>query len=424
MNALEKAALDDPFLTDALEGYATEGVNIPADIAELKKRLQEKTGQSKVIPLKKGRTPYPFLRIAAILVLVISAGLLTYRLGFTNKSNELAQVKSEPAKTNDTSLVTTPVTGTEETSSPVNTITPGKNEQPAERISETGADKATPVTPIQQNHEPVAETSRPQPNAAVAKEDVAVVKDRIATDKEHTKEKAIAGAKASNQKPVLADDEQDTKKVLARQGKEEKTAPNRQTNVFYGRVTDADNIGVPFANVTNIADNVGTYTNADGYFNLTSPDTILNVQVRSIGFENNQVELRNLTPNTQVVLQEDRNISSLVLNQQRPNAEARSRRGNITMEEPEPADGWTNYDTYLANNLNVPEDYNRSGKQTTPGSAVEVSFEVDTNGNPVNIRIEKSLCGKCDTEAIRLIKEGPKWKGKPRVGRTTVTVSF
>ena len=56
MHDLEKAALEDPFLADALEGYAVTGVNAEADIAELKKRLAEKTGQAKVIPLSGGNT--------------------------------------------------------------------------------------------------------------------------------------------------------------------------------------------------------------------------------------------------------------------------------------------------------------------------------------------------------------------------------
>jgi TonB family protein len=55
---------------------------------------------------------------------------------------------------------------------------------------------------------------------------------------------------------------------------------------------------------------------------------------------------------------------------------------------------------------------------------VEVSFEVDKNGEPVNIKVEKSLCGKCDEEAIRLIKDGPKWKRKDRKLRTRITVPF
>ena len=56
---------------------------------------------------------------------------------------------------------------------------------------------------------------------------------------------------------------------------------------------------------------------------------------------------------------------------------------------------------------------------------VEVSFEVDEMGNPVNIKVEKSLCDSCDKEAIRLVKDGPKWKRKAKKkGRTMVTIPF
>jgi TonB family protein len=93
----------------------------------------------------------------------------------------------------------------------------------------------------------------------------------------------------------------------------------------------------------------------------------------------------------------------------------------VKLEEPEPADGWDNYDTYIANNLNPPDEIKT--KQNS-GGEVEISFEVDKNGNPVNIKVEKSLCSKCDQEAIRLIKQGPKWKRNAKKGRTTVTVPF
>jgi hypothetical protein len=99
------------------------------------------------------------------------------------------------------------------------------------------------------------------------------------------------------------------------------------------------------------------------------------------------------------------------------------RYGNMKLEgEPEPEDGWDNYDSYLSNNLNIPDEAMR-GKPNSGGS-VEVSFEVNKFGEPVKFVIEKSLCDKCDQEAIRLIKEGPKWKRKAKKGRTTVTISF
>ena len=46
-HALEKAALDDPFLSDALEGYSVTSGNAVSDIDLLNKRLDERISTKK-----------------------------------------------------------------------------------------------------------------------------------------------------------------------------------------------------------------------------------------------------------------------------------------------------------------------------------------------------------------------------------------
>ena len=100
----------------------------------------------------------------------------------------------------------------------------------------------------------------------------------------------------------------------------------------------------------------GSYSDANGYFILTSPDSVLNVQVSSVGFETNKVQLQNTASNNNVLLKEDRsNLAEVVITNKKVNSK-RSRDANMVLEEPEPADGWNNYDLYLANNLKTPED--------------------------------------------------------------------
>jgi TonB family protein len=155
------------------------------------------------------------------------------------------------------------------------------------------------------------------------------------------------------------------------------------------------------------------------------PDLNAYLDTVTIGFENNSVQLRNNVSSTQIILQDDRNsLSEVVVSNQKPNAAARSRESNIKLEESEPTDGWDNYDAYLANNLKVPEDIKTKQAASNSGS-VQVSFEVDKTGEPTNFRVEKSLCNSCDKEAIRLVKQGPKWKrAASKKGRTTVTINF
>ncbi|MBS1576042.1 MAG: energy transducer TonB [Bacteroidetes bacterium] len=92
----------------------------------------------------------------------------------------------------------------------------------------------------------------------------------------------------------------------------------------------------------------------------------------------------------------------------------------MKVEEPEPVDGWYNYDTYIANNINISDEIKT---KTTASSQVELSFEVNKYGEPINIKVDKSACKECDEEAIRLLKEGPKWK-KKKNKRAKIAVDF
>jgi TonB family protein len=124
------------------------------------------------------------------------------------------------------------------------------------------------------------------------------------------------------------------------------------------------------------------------------------------------------------MMQEDRSLNTMILDTVKRNL-SRARNNTMTFEEPEPEDGWGAYGAYVVNNLNIPETFDIKKGSETAENTVELSFEVNKNGDPVNIKVEKSLCDKCDKEAIRLIKEGPKWKRKAKKGkRATVSVPF
>jgi TonB family protein len=91
----------------------------------------------------------------------------------------------------------------------------------------------------------------------------------------------------------------------------------------------------------------------------------------------------------------------------------------VVIDTLEPAEGFINFDDYIARNIKMPEEF----KAKTTSGEVQLSFDVDKNGQPVNIAIVKSLCSKCDEEAIRLLKEGPKWK-KKKNQKGKITIKF
>ncbi|WP_412466844.1 carboxypeptidase-like regulatory domain-containing protein [Pedobacter sp. KLB.chiD] len=74
-----------------------------------------------------------------------------------------------------------------------------------------------------------------------------------------------------------------------------------------------------------------------------------------------------------------------------------------------------NYSQYLAHNNKL---YNPKG----PEQFVILSFKVKSNGRPTNITVIKSLNKKADAEAKRLIQQGPDWV-LPKNGTDSVEIS-
>ena len=74
-------------------------------------------------------------------------------------------------------------------------------------------------------------------------------------------------------------------------------------------------------------------------------------------------------------------------------------------QTPQPVIGKRKYKKYLEENLIRPNDE----KCKDVKGEVVLAFFVDKEGKPQNITVVHGLCESADKEAIRLVKEGPKW---------------
>lgn len=81
-----------------------------------------------------------------------------------------------------------------------------------------------------------------------------------------------------------------------------------------------------------------------------------------------------------------------------------------------PIGGWANFDSYL-------NDHNKLTGHT--GTFVELSFLIDQEGKPADIKIIRGAAKEFEDEAVRLIKEGPKWE-QPKLpeSRMIYTIAF
>ena len=88
----------------------------------------------------------------------------------------------------------------------------------------------------------------------------------------------------------------------------------------------------------------------------------------------------------------------------------------------QPVTGWDIYRKYLEENIRVPEN------EPKLSGSVYLSFEINSDGRPMNFNILNSLSNSYDAEAIRLIREGPDWKSEVgsiiKTGRVEVKFKF
>ncbi len=457
MHALEKAALDDPFLAEAMEGFAHLNQPVQPDLEELRARLQEKIeskGSAPLVPIpgREKSASTPWWRAAAAAVILGLLGWGVYQWGFSEGQSPIAEKteenNSDIRKFENLGDSVNGRRNTEIQNSP-NSENLGNSENlrgsgagtEEKRISKEAklSDKENKDA-VRDNSEisapaPPASGSNAHP-APVVEAPVAVQKELMeAADAKRMEENKSIAARAMKRKasaaelPASSVDKDSVApylyEVASRNAQAHQQAfiqRNRQPNyhVFRGKVLDADKQPLPFANITNISDQVGTYADANGNFVLISEDSTMNVQVRSIGFLNNNVTLKPKETGNLINLREDQSLQARVLDTTYRVLNL-ARLNNLKHEEPEPIDGWQKYDTYVANNLQIPDNL-RPKLPAAP--TVELSFEVDKMGQPVNIRVERSLCSECDAEAIRLIRDGPRWKPTRKGRKTRVTLSF
>ncbi len=418
MHAMEKAAMDDPFLADALEGYKNTSL---ADLDSLKERLDKRVGA--VVPiLNLKRKRFTWIRAAAAIIIIIGIGLLVQQLVFNDKNkNAMAILEKDdkrPESVTNNDRITPDSINKDASTEPGSVVK--KQEQKA---------SATPKAEshVYSNPDTISKTSErdvvlkksenesaPAGNAQVIAN--AEIKDESV--KARSEEKNVNDtSKSLNNKLLRLPVPMEKTKASRAYYENDKLSEAALNNKYNYRVVDAQNNPVPFANVMNTRDNVGTYTDIWGNFNLVSSDSILHVQIRSLGYDAANYKL--VPSNTQpgdLVLKEDERKETIAQN--RKVVSSLSRKDSAEIEEPEV--GWGNYNTYIANNIQIPDKVRPKNTR----SDVELSFDIDKTGQPINIKVTRSSqCKECDDEAIRVLKEGPKWKRKGKKSKATVSIA-
>ena len=418
MFEMEKAALDDPFLAEAMEGY--EGMRDKEwkkQLALIRKQVAESGSDAKVIPLHRS-TVNKWWKTAAAVLVIGGGAALTFIL---TKNNSQEKSSSEIAQT-----VTTPAVSpaTKDTTALPSVTEPGQTTSAAamEKAKSTNGTTAQANTQTSSNDFTLQQDKAPVQDSIKSSLDEIAVADI----QKPSVSPQVAPASAAGNNAVKADEKMITSgKESAKQNNNEATLFKRQTNTvankkeqvannfFNAQVVTADNSPLPFTNISIKSENFGTYADVKGNFRLVSPDTLLNVEVKSVGYAPRTFLLRSNQPQNKIVLLEDESAirEKTVIQSKDIGSIKKSRRASVSSDSlvnAEPADGWENYNTYVANNIHIPDELTKNEFH----GEVELSFDIKANGTISNLRVNKSMGEVYDEAAKRLIMQGPQWKVK------------
>ena len=362
-HALEKAALDDPFLADALDGY--EFSSAPTeDLVKIQTKLDEKLNRKKVIPLFQ---KYKWISVAAMVVIIAAAGWLVYSIsGNTTDSLAVSQEKNDS------------VTETNSVSAPQIKIDSG---------STTGSE-----------------------SASVGQQTTLNQQAKTALGLSKTKSKDLANNTANQ--PVKAETAQQESKDINSDAATSLAVQNEAANKKSFSRLENKNAGRN--NATVVEPGINKVSEPPSARSMASDNA-------TVKGKRNEVNERDSVKNINVVLHplptDSSSLREVVVVAYGSQKKSSEKYPRVIIDTLEPAEGYVKFDDYIASNLKMPEEL----KTKTVSGEVQLSFDVNKEGQPVNIKVEKSLCQKCDEEAVRLLKDGPKWKKKKnKKGKLTI----
>ena len=400
---LERESMQDPFLADAMDGYSQVEGNHEQRIEKLRMQVSAHSA-------KKKNTRAITWSIAACLA--IGFGISSYFL-FLKKSmtdevfiaEESVSTKlAEPAAPLTPAIPATPtVPATPQKEIALATTKVKTDSTPVSEITARQANKKDMIAKIQATSQPQQGTPpvATMPVMEEVSEETAALQEVIAT-------------------MDTFESESDKKMKLA---KVATILP--QKNMIKGRVTDEKGEPLIGASVTYKGTNIGTITNMNGEFSLVKKDDKKRLTAEYIGY--NPVEIRIDTNRTMLIAM---NENKQALNEvvvvgygAKKNKKSTTTGNVVTVKEqakkeitPQPVIGKRSYQKYLKENLVRPTDDNCKDIK----GEVVLSFFVDEEGKPQNITVIHGLCEFADKEAIRLVKEGPKWTSGKLPARVTV----
>lgn len=396
MHALEKKALSDPFLADALEGVESiSPQDFSIDLFEISQRLASK--REKVVWF----TPF---RIAAGLVLLISSFFLIYN--FNQPDEQLALQKENASSPNKSSLLDSI---SKKDQPKFLSLDQPKEEPKTDLKAETGptpnkadgSGEAKPTAGLSTSSQTAPTVVDEQ---AKADEIVSAELSEITSGEKTFEREKIAAAEPVQQE--LKKEAMDKDIVSRAKAKKSAVADDvHPQKMIRGQVTSSeDGLPLPGVNVTVKGTTIGAVTDMQGNYSIPVENGTQQLVFSFIGLQTSEVSPANKSTLDMKLLEDVSQLSEVVVTGQGFKS-GRDENETAVIKLAEPFGGRKAYDKYLENNLRYPQQ----ALESKVKGKVTIDFTIGTDGILRDFNILKSLGYGCDDEVIRLVKEGPKW---------------
>ena len=429
MHALEKAALNDPFLAEALEGVEQAGAdNFLFDLHRLNRSVHARSRRRMA---KGGKTIRMWgwtTAIAATILLLVISGFLVVNIlkeqaAQEQAMHELASLQPEGDR-KDTVLIPFPQ------EAPVAAVQrrPAslQADGPAARRGATITDPATTGAGARELEVDNVPVTKPAGDVTVAAHDGAAEESTVQAESGREARAKEESDVALRETPAEGPDAtsavlsgKDGGEAAKKSGRRlESGAPTRAATEspalppaslrVKGKVVTPEGQGLPGVNVMIAGSRTGIVTDAGGNYELAVPAENSRLVFAFIGYGTREVEVGDQRE-VNVQLEEDMSTLSEVVVTGYSSVSA-PRDDGETFSFAEPQGGRADFRDYLARAVRYPAE--AMGNKVE--GRVTVRFTVDPTGALSDFEVVKGIGYGCEEELIRAIQAGPPWNPSKR----------
>lgn len=412
MHALEKAALRDPFLADAIEGYREADPALAAQhLTDIRQQLSAAPARIRPIPQ---HSPARWWRAAAAILLIAggaTAGWLIWNKDVHTK--ELAQANTPqsapaPADTahNDRvpqQTVTTPAT--EQTH---------KEDMAAHRPAAAIPSAKTGRISNGKNI-PVMDSANPKTLSA-GLTDLMGKRDMMQKEIDATREALMQKQQAFN-----AGAAQEATAMKMAPAPAPASAWPIKLAEFAGVVKDSKDSPVSGASVTLANTKKGQVTDNTGTFRFLAPDTSQQIAVAALGFTRTQLTIKPEKPAEIKLVPDNQALSEVVVTGSNSAKAKTVLSRDLQQDSIIPSGGWERFAAQLRKKIT---DAHMMQADDIHGT-IEAMITLNAKGKAVNCSIIKTFNRSLDAMVISSVKQVSAWSSsKQRLADTAITINI